>query len=233
MGACLSALKTPEPAAPASVQTAPQSPATEGALVPMERPPLPEDSSPAQPAAEVEILGPALRLSGIDPKSVPDLPYQNMVVPVYIYNILDGDTCKFLLDLTASNSSSASRNPDLNTILKLSLRLTGIDTPEIRAGQGRLPEEKVAAAKARDRLRQLASGHVKIRMVEWDMYGGRCLGDVILPDGNTAVQVLIAEGYGRPYQGEKKQEWTLAQLTAPPFNVTSRDLELFDTETNL
>jgi endonuclease YncB( thermonuclease family) len=232
MGACLSALKTPEPAAPASVQTAPQSPATEGALIPVERPPLPENSSSAQPATE--ILKPALRLSGIDPKAVPDLPFQNMVVPAYIYNILDGDTCKFLLDLTASsNPSSASSSPNLNTILKLSLRLTGIDTPEIRAGQGRLPEEKVAAAKARDRLRQLASGHVKIRMVEWDMYGGRCLGDVILPDGNTAVQVLIAEGYGRPYHGEKKQEWTLAQLTAHPFNVTSRDLELFDAETNI
>lgn len=42
---------------------------------------------------------------------------------------------------------------------------------------------------------------------------------------------MIKEGYGRPYNGEKKQEWTKEQLTAAPYDVQPRniiDLEAYD-----
>lgn len=217
MGACLSLI---EPEAVLASQS-PVPPMQPNAMepVPAARPPLQE---PVHEVVQPEEKKPKMRLSQVDPKSVPDLPYQNLIVDAFIYQIPDGDTCKFLLNLHPGGDSN------VNNLLKLSLRLDGIDTPEIHAGEGRLPEEKVAAAKSRDRLRQLASGHVKIRMTDWDKYGGRCLGDVILPNGKTAVEVLIEEGYGRPYHGEKKQKWTMEQLRAHPFNITSRELEEYE-----
>lgn len=160
-----------------------------------------------------------VRLSNVDPKTVPKVPFQNQLIDVFVHSVTDGDTVAFLIDLGSINGQE--------NIISLSLRLEGLDTPESRAGAGRLPEEKAAGLKAKQRLKGLVNGHVKVKLTDWDKYGGRCLGDIYLADGKSVVEIMITEGYGRPYHGEKKEPWTLQQLTGHPFNITERDL-VFD-----
>jgi endonuclease YncB( thermonuclease family) len=47
--------------------------------------------------------------------------------------------------------------------------------------------------------------------MDWDKYGGRVLGDVIL-NGQSLRQMLIVNGYAREYYGEAK---TLVPMTLP------------------
>jgi endonuclease YncB( thermonuclease family) len=42
--------------------------------------------------------------------------------------------------------------------------------------------------------------------MDWDKYGGRVLGDVIL-DGKSLREMLIEKGYAREYYGEAKTSW--------------------------
>jgi endonuclease YncB( thermonuclease family) len=42
--------------------------------------------------------------------------------------------------------------------------------------------------------------------VEWDKYGGRILGNVIV-NGKDVSAILISEGLGRKYNGEAKKSW--------------------------
>ena len=46
----------------------------------------------------------------------------------------------------------------------------------------------------------------QIVLYDWDKYGGRVLGDVIL-NGVSLRQTLITKGYARSYYGEAKQSW--------------------------
>ena len=163
-----------------------------------------------------------LSLMTIDPDSVPDVPFKDQPKNVFCYGVHDGDTVHFLMYIG-------------NTPVKLALRLLGIDTPEIRGGEGRLAEEKTAGIMARDRLAELLGANVidrntsprrpkkqtltTIIIRDWDKFGGRVLGEIILPNGKSAADVLIAEGYGRKYYGEKKRPWTLEDLAAAPFKL--------------
>ena len=92
----------------------------------------------------------------------------------------------------------------LKGLPKLSIRVQGIDTPEIR---GKCDSEKIQALKARDRLNQLLDGEVTVIPIEWDKYGGRFIAKVLDKDGRNVSDILITEGLARPYQGEKKQPW--------------------------
>lgn len=150
------------------------------------------------------------RLSQIDPKQIPDVLFKNQIIDVFVYEVFDGDTLHFLLDTGGE-------------VMKLALRLIGIDTPEVHAGKDKLPQEKVAGKMAREYLKTLASGHQKIRITDWDKYGSRVLGEVILEGGETANAMMIKGGYAKPYHGEKKQPWTLEELMSVPFSL-SRDL---------
>lgn len=90
-------------------------------------------------------------------------------------------------------------------LAEMSVRVRGIDTPEIR---GECPAEKDLAIKARDYTRSLMSnGHVVAFMnLEHDKYGGRVLADVYV-DGQALAALLIAQGLARPYDGGKRQPW--------------------------
>lgn len=148
-----------------------------------------------------------LRLSQIDPKTIPEVLFENEIIDVFVYDVHDGDTIHFLLDI-------GQKVP-----LKLALRMIGIDTPEIRAGKDKLPQEKIAATISRDYLKTLVSGHAKIRISEWDKFGSRVLGEVFVPTGESANSLMLKGGYAKPYHGEKKQPWTKEDLEAHPFNI--------------
>lgn len=221
MGKCLSILASEEPVnTPNNIQP--------NESVPIERPELiVEPHNNHQPAID---------LSKVDPNTVSDAPFKDQIITAFLFDCHDGDTIKVLVNVNG-------------VLLKFSLRLLGIDTPEIMAGAGKLPEEKLAAIKARDYLASLLNFHnketqrdlsdgnndnnqegerklvnkeinnvpIKIKLTDCDKFGGRYLGYAYDANGKSVVDSLIEKGYGRPYHGEKKNPWTLKELTSPPF----------------
>jgi endonuclease YncB( thermonuclease family) len=144
-------------------------------------------------------------LERIDPKTVPKVPFHNQVIYAKIEEVYDGDTVKIIVLFG-------------DMPVRFSLRILGIDTPEIKQGVGRLPEERQAAVKVRDYVKSLfPSNLAKICIRDWDKFGGRVLGDLYLQTGESVSDILIHGGWARPYQGEKKKEWTFNELTKEPF----------------
>jgi endonuclease YncB( thermonuclease family) len=113
-------------------------------------------------------------------------PVTGAVISVY-----DGDT------LTVD----ASPWPGLT--VRTSVRIDGIDTPEIR---GKCDREKALAVQARDRLRALAGATVQLTDIRLGKYAGRVVADV-WSGGKLIADVLISEGLGRVYDGGKREGW--------------------------
>ena len=144
-------------------------------------------------------------LERIDPKTVPKVPFHNQIIYAKIEEVYDGDTIKIIVLFGVIP-------------VRFSLRILGIDTPEIKQGGGRLLEEQRAAVKVREYVKSLfPSNLAKICIRDWDKFGGRVLGDLYLQTGESVSDILINGGWARPYQGEKKKEWTLNELTKEPF----------------
>jgi micrococcal nuclease len=90
---------------------------------------------------------------------------------------------------------------------KLSIRVLGIDTPE-KAPRAKC-EAEAAKAKEASAFTKAAVANARaidVQMTEWDKYGGRVLGHLIL-DGQSLADMLIRAGLARPYHGEAKSSW--------------------------
>jgi len=113
-----------------------------------------------------------------------------------ITRVIDGDTV-------------AIEAPWLPDPLKkeLSIRVFGVDTPE-KGFRAQCTKENVMGQKATEFTKKAVASAKTRRVIimEWDKYGGRLLGDVIL-DGKSLRQALIANGLAREYYGEAKQSW--------------------------
>lgn len=109
--------------------------------------------------------------------------------------VIDGDT----LAVTLGNLP-----PPLN---KLSIRLSGIDTPELK---GKCAKERVLAVEAKVFLQNLLTGNtVTVKDYSWDKYGGRILGKVYLLRTDVA-NLMLLYGYAVPYFGQgPKNNWCL------------------------
>lgn len=109
-----------------------------------------------------------------------------------VVSVYDGDTI------------TVDAKPWPGMTMRVSVRLLGIDTPEIR---GECPEETALAKRARDRLVQLIGARVQLYdLGNEDRYVTRIDADVWVGDLHPAA-VLIAEGLGRPYSGGKRGSW--------------------------
>lgn len=113
-----------------------------------------------------------------------------------ITRIIDGDTVAF----------SAPWLPD-PLKKELSIRVYGVDTPEKghRAKCAKEDERGKAASKFTQQALSSAKEY-KIVLRDWDKYGGRVLGDIII-DGKSLRDLLIQNGFAREYYGEAKQSW--------------------------
>jgi endonuclease YncB( thermonuclease family) len=83
----------------------------------------------------------------------------------------------------------------------------GVDTPE-KGHRARCPSEAQRGEAASAFTKQAIANSQKrqIVLMDWDKYGGRVLGDVLL-NGQSLRQQLIANGFAREYYGEAKQSW--------------------------
>lgn len=107
-----------------------------------------------------------------------------------VIKVYDGDTITI-----------ASKLPyDASPLYRLSVRLKGIDTPEIK---GKTADEKQAAREARDVLSGLIMNkQIRLENVESEKYG-RILADVYLGDLHIN-KWLIENRYAIAYDGGKK-----------------------------
>ena len=91
-------------------------------------------------------------------------------------------------------------------IANMSVRVRGVDTPEIR---GKCESEKHLAKQARDyaRNRLKSAKSVEFCEPEWARYGGRVVASVRI-DGSPLDVELISNGLARAYDGKtKRQPW--------------------------
>ena len=105
----------------------------------------------------------------------------------------DGDTCY----VVAKTLPESLRN--------MSIRILGIDTPEIRAD---CLEEKDLALQGRAFANDMFKNadNIEFRNLKWDKYGGRILADVYI-DGISYKDEIIEAGLAREYYGDKKIGW--------------------------
>ncbi len=113
-----------------------------------------------------------------------------------ITRVIDGDTVAFRADFLPEPLKK-----------ELSIRVFGVDTPE-KGFRAACPSEdtKGQAASAFTKAQINAATRRQVVIMDWDKYGGRVLGDVVL-DGNSLRTMLIQNGYAREYYGEAKQSW--------------------------
>jgi endonuclease YncB( thermonuclease family) len=115
---------------------------------------------------------------------------------VLLTRVIDGDTVAF----------QANWLPD-PLKKELSIRVFGVDTPE-KGHRAKCPQEDARGQAATQFTKDTINKSQKRQVVlmEWDKYGGRVLGDVLL-DGKRLRMLLITNGFAREYYGEAKTSW--------------------------
>ena len=121
--------------------------------------------------------------------------------PMVIYDfpitrVIDGDTVAF---------QATFLPPPLKQ--ELSIRVFGVDTPE-KGFRAQCPSEaqRGEAASAFTKAAVAQASQRQVVLMDWDKYGGRVLGDVIL-NGQSLRALLIQNGFAREYYGEAKTSW--------------------------
>lgn len=112
---------------------------------------------------------------------------------VKILRCYDGDTCTATL-------------PGVTPFFgeKMSVRIDGIDAPEIR---GKCDMEKVKAREARDFLLDLIEKAEQVDLVGCVKDKYFRIACTMLLDGENAGDIMIENGYARPYDGGKRESW--------------------------
>lgn len=113
--------------------------------------------------------------------------------PAEVLRVVDGDTLDVRITVW------------LGQYLQTRVRLSGIDTPEKR---GKCAEEKKLALEAQQALQKyIETGAVVLKNVTTGKYAGRVLADVETASGQPLSELLIQNGFARPYQGKKRLGW--------------------------
>ena len=121
---------------------------------------------------------------------------QGVLYDVVITRVKDGDTVAF----------QATWLPD-PLPKELAVRVYGVDTPE-KSFRAKCPQEEAKGQAATNFTKNAVAKSIKrqVLLMDWDKFGGRVLGDIIL-DGVSLRQMLIQNGFAREYYGEAKQSW--------------------------
>lgn len=115
-------------------------------------------------------------------------------VPATVTYIVDGDT--FYANVMMDSDIS----------VRTSVRIVGIDTPEIN---GKCKSEIDGAKRAKKRLSELlpVDSVVELSDIKDDKYLGRIDATVKLSDGRDIGKILIKEKLARGYKGGKRKSW--------------------------
>jgi endonuclease YncB( thermonuclease family) len=114
-----------------------------------------------------------------------------------VTRVIDGDTVEF-----AAPFLPAPLKP------KLAVRVFGVDTPE-KGFRAKCESEAKRGADATAFTKKVIteSKTARVAIIDWDKFGGRVLGDIILDNNVSLRGLLIQNGFAREYYGEAKQSW--------------------------
>jgi endonuclease YncB( thermonuclease family) len=121
---------------------------------------------------------------------------QGVTYDAQIIRVIDGDTV-----VISAPFLPAPLKPEL------AIRIFGVDTPE-KGFRAKCSSED-ARGQAATKFTKDAVDQAQKRQVifyDWDKFGGRVLGDIILNDQSLRT-MLIKNGFAREYYGEAKQSW--------------------------
>ena len=121
---------------------------------------------------------------------------QGVTYDAQVLRVGDGDTI-----VIAAPFLPAPLKPEL------AVRIYGVDTPE-KGFRAKCESENQRGLAASEFTKKLVGASQKRQVIlyDWDKFGGRVLGDMIL-DGKSLRQQLIANGFAREYFGDAKQSW--------------------------
>lgn len=110
-----------------------------------------------------------------------------------IIRVIDGDTVEFQAQFLPKPLKPS-----------LSLRIYGVDTPEKLSANCEM--EHALAMEATEFTKSLIEHSKKQQIIikNWDKYGGRVDGDIIL-DGKSLRASLLEKGFAHLYYGDKKK----------------------------
>jgi endonuclease YncB( thermonuclease family) len=114
-----------------------------------------------------------------------------------VTRVVDGDTVEF-----SAPFLPAPLKP------KLAVRVFGVDTPE-KGFRAKCESEAKRGADATAFTKKVISESktARVAIIDWDKFGGRVLGDIILDNNVSLRGLLIQNGFAREYYGEAKQSW--------------------------
>jgi micrococcal nuclease len=121
---------------------------------------------------------------------------QGVTYDAQILKVNDGDTV-----VIAAPFLPAPLKP------QLAVRVFGVDTPE-KGFRAKCEAENQRGLAASEFTKNAVAKSLKRQVIlyDWDKFGGRVLGDIIL-DGQSLRAMLIKNGFAREYYGEAKQSW--------------------------
>ena len=121
------------------------------------------------------------------------VPFKIPITGGYVLKVYDGDTIMIASKLPFENSP----------IYRFSVRLAGIDTPEIK---GKTENEKNMAKEAKNKLQNMIMNkYILLKNVNTEKYG-RILADIYLEDLHIN-KWLIEQNLAVKYDGGTKQIW--------------------------
>ncbi len=134
-----------------------------------------------------------LAVSAFAQKKQPEMKVYDFAVT----RVVDGDTVEF-----AAPFLPAPLKP------KLAVRVFGVDTPE-KGFRAKCESEAKRGTDATAFTKKVIteSKTARVAIIDWDKFGGRVLGDIILDNNVSLRALLIQNGFAREYYGEAKQSW--------------------------
>lgn len=119
-----------------------------------------------------------------------------------IERVVDGDTLAVTTDVW------------LGITISTSVRVRGIDTPELR---GACAREKLYAEAARAFVTEAVGDSVWISNIEADKYSGRVVADVTVLGGSDLATLLVHGGLATAYAGGARIGWCAEVLPQASF----------------
>lgn len=121
-----------------------------------------------------------------------------VVYDAVINRVIDGDTV-----VVQANYLPKPLRPEI------AVRIYGVDTPE-KGFRAKCKEEDDRGHAATDFTNAAVKAATKrqVSLIEWDKFGGRILGDIIL-DGKSLRKMLIDQDMAREYFGDAKKSWCI------------------------
>ncbi len=127
-----------------------------------------------------------------------------VVAPAFAAETIPGPVSAKVISVYDGDTITVDALPWPGMTIRTSVRLDGVDTPEIR---GRCQAEKDLAIKARDFVRAKVGTTVKLYQIRHGKYAGRVVARVKTVTGDDIATALISAGLGREYYGGRRESW--------------------------